>query len=123
PLMYHDIRYVLVFLVSAFSFAREEHTYSVDLYSVVDFYLLVYVSFILSYLGDFAAFSPVRYFENCDVATSFSVVYLLIAVLFIFICLFMFLFSFLTWVILLLFPLSSIFSIVLLRILFLLFIF
>src|SRR5699024_1902346 len=81
PLMYHDIRYVLVFLVSAFSFALEEQTYSFDLYAVVYFYLLVYVSFVLSYLGDFAAFSPVQYFEHCVVANSFSVVYLLNAAL------------------------------------------
>src|SRR5699024_4839285 len=104
--MYHDIRYVLVFLVSAFSFALEEQTYSFDLYAVVYFYfffyfffvffflcfffsffffffvyLLVYVSFVLSYLGDFAAFSPVQYFEHCVVANSFSVVYLLNAAL------------------------------------------
>src|SRR5699024_1518423 len=80
--MYHDIRYVLVFLVSAFSFALEEQTYSFDLYAVVYFYLLVYVSFVLSYLvDDFAAFSPVQYFEHCVVANSFSVVYLLNAAL------------------------------------------
>src|SRR5699024_3628356 len=79
--MYHDIRYVLVFLVSAFSFALEEQTYSFVLYDVVYFYLLVYVSFVLSYLGDFAAFSPVQYFEYCVVANSLSVVYLLNAAL------------------------------------------
>src|SRR5699024_3067226 len=104
--MYHDIRYVPVFLVSAFSFALEEQTYSFDLYAVVYFYLLVYVSFVLSYLcvvfsafffvfffelyvsfvlsylgDDFAAFSPVQYFEHCVVANSFSVVYLLNAAL------------------------------------------
>src|SRR5699024_2054539 len=120
PLMYHDIRYVLVFLVSAFSFALEEQTYSFDLYAVVYFYLLVYVSFVLSYLGDFAAFSPVLYFVHCFVLYFFSFVFFL---LFIFIYWFMFLLSFLTLVILLLFPLSIILSIVLLRILFLLFIF
>src|SRR5699024_5570609 len=81
PLMYYDIRYSLLFLVSAFSFALEEQTYSFDLYAVVYFYLLVYVSFVLSYLGDFAAFSPVQYFEHCVVANSFSVVYLLNAAL------------------------------------------
>src|SRR5699024_10647618 len=81
PLLYHDIRYALVFLVSAFSFALEEQTYSFDLYAVVYFYLLVYVSFVLSYLGDFAAFSPVQYFGHCVVANSFSVVYLLNAAL------------------------------------------
>src|SRR5699024_4602503 len=81
PLMYHDIRYVLVFLVSAFSFALEEQTYSFDLYAVVYFYLLVYVSFVLSYLGDFAAFCLVQYFEHCAVANSSSVVYLLNAAL------------------------------------------
>src|SRR5699024_6442367 len=81
PLMYHDIRYVPVFLVSAFSLALGEPTYSFALYVVVYFYLLVYVSFVLSYLGDFAAFSPVQYFEHCVVANSFSVVYLLNAAL------------------------------------------
>src|SRR5699024_3579852 len=79
--MYHDIRYVLVFLVSSFSFFLEEPIYSFDLFAFVYFYLLVYVSFVLSYLGDFAAFSPVQYFEHCVVANSFSVVYLLNAAL------------------------------------------
>src|SRR5699024_8752156 len=79
--MYHDIRYALVFLVSAFSFALQEQTYSFDLYAVVYFYLLVYVSFVLSYLGDFAAFSPVQYFEHFVVEHSFSVFYLLNAAL------------------------------------------
>src|SRR5699024_4091344 len=79
--MYHDIRYALFFLVSAFFFFLDEQSYSFDLYAVVYFYLLVSVSFVLSYLGDFAAFSPVQYFEHCVVANSFSVVYLLNAAL------------------------------------------
>src|SRR5699024_8963001 len=79
--MYHDIRYVLVFLVSAFSFALEEQIYSFDLYAVVYFFLLFYFSFVLSYFCDFAAFFPVHYFEHCVVANSFSVVYLLNAAL------------------------------------------
>src|SRR5699024_4703710 len=77
PLMYHDIRYVLVFLVSAFSFALEEQTYSFDLYAVVYFFLLVYVFFVLSYLGYFAAFSSVQSFVLCVFAVSFSFFYLL----------------------------------------------
>src|SRR5699024_3188350 len=79
--MYHDIRYALVFLVSAFSFALENQSYYFVLYAVVYVYLLVYVAVVLSYLGDFAAFSPVQYFEHCVVANSFSVVYLLNAAL------------------------------------------
>src|SRR5699024_2095247 len=80
--MYHDIRYVPVFLVSAFSFALEEQTYSFDLYAVVYFYLLVYVSFFLSYfVFDFSAFSSVQCFDVCVVSVSFSVVCLLIAAL------------------------------------------